>query len=251
MRNRPCPRAVSLIVLAALLLAACAPPSDAPPTGEPVVLRIGMAGSPDPRNPGNAWLIEAFDLFELTYDALVYIDFAGNYHPKLAERWTASDDGLTWTFTLRDGVKFADGTPLTAEDVAFSLLAYRDWEAFGFISGYTTHFADVQPTDERTVVLTLDASIANLESQLLFCYILPKHIWEPYAGDRDAAKEFENAEMIGSGPFRLVEFRQGEYHRLAANKDTTFSRHTSTRSSSRPTPTGTRWSRHCAPAKSI
>lgn len=228
MRNRGCRRVLPLIVLAALTLAACgdaqpqptqetaSPPS---PAAAPVVLRIGMAGSPDSRNPGNAYLTEAFDLFELTYDALVYIDFSGNYHPELAESWTVSDDGLSWTFTLRDGAKFSDGTPLTAEDVVFSLLAYRNWGDFGYISGYTTHFADVQASDARTVVLTLDTPIGNLESQLLFCYILPKHIWEPYAGDLDAALEFENAEMIGSGPFRLVEFRQGEYYRLAANKD--------------------------------
>ncbi len=227
MRIPACTRVLPLLALTALVLAACAGtqptptvPSGVAPTPEaPIVLRIGMAGSPDSRNPGNAYLTEAFDLIELTYDALVYIDFAGNYHPELAESWTVSEDGLTWTFTLREGVKFSDGTPLTAEDVAFSLLAYRDWEDFGYISGYTTHFADVQAPDERTVVLTLDTPLGNLESQLLFCYILPRHIWEPYAGDLDAALEFENAEMIGSGPFRLVEFRQGEYYRLAANKD--------------------------------
>ncbi|MEW6567873.1 MAG: ABC transporter substrate-binding protein [Chloroflexota bacterium] len=228
MRTRPLARAVPLLLVLALGLAACggaaptpseALPTEAPSPAAPVVLRIGMSGSPDSRNPGNAYLTEAFDLIELVYDALVYIDFAGNYHPELAEGWTVSDDGLTWTFTLRDGVQFADGTPLTAEDVAFSLLAYRDWADFGYISGYTTHFADVQATDERTVVLTLDTPIGNLESQLLFCYILPKHVWEPFAGDLAAALEFENAEMIGSGPFRLVEFRQGEFYRLAANKD--------------------------------
>lgn len=227
MRIRMCARLLPLLVLASFVFAACGAqptsteqvgPSPATPVA-PVILRIGMAGSPDSRNPGNAYLTEAFDLIELTYDALVFIDFAGNYHPELAESWTVSEDGLTWTFTLRDGLKFSDGTPLTAEDVAFSLLAYRDWADFGYISGYTTHFADVRAGDDHTVVLTLDVPIGNLESQLLFCYILPKHIWEPFAGDLDAALEFENAEMIGSGPFRLVEFRQGEFYRLAANKD--------------------------------
>jgi peptide/nickel transport system substrate-binding protein len=72
---------------------------------------------------------------------------------------------------------FSVGTPVTAQDVAFSLLAYRDWGDFGYISGYATHFADVQAPDERTVVLTLDAPVGNLESQLLYCYILPEHIW--------------------------------------------------------------------------
>jgi peptide/nickel transport system substrate-binding protein len=223
MRGSVWPRVVAPVVALALLLAACGGGGTATPEAEqpaePVVLRVGMPGSPDSQNPGNTYLTEGFDLIELVYDALVSIDFAGNYHPELAESWTISDDGLVWTFTLREGAKFSDGTPVTAEDVAFSLLAYRDWGDFGYISGYTTHFADVQAPDERTVVLTLDAPVGNLESQLLFCYILPKHIWEPYAGDVDAALAFENAEMIGAGPFRLVEYRQGEFYRLAANHD--------------------------------
>lgn len=212
---------LSALMLLSLAASACGGAA-APTTeeaAEPVVLRIGMPGSPDSRNPGNAYLTEAFDLLELVYDALVYIDFAGNYHPELAESWTTSEDGLTWTFTLRAGAKFSDGTPVTAEDVAFTLLAYRDWGDFGFLSGYATHFADAQAPDERTVVLTLDAPVGNLESQLLFCYILPKHIWEPFAGDVDAALAFENAEMVGAGPFRLAEYRQGESYRLVANKD--------------------------------
>jgi peptide/nickel transport system substrate-binding protein len=114
---------------------------------------------------------------------------------------------------------FSDGTPVTAEDVAFTLLAYRDWEDFGYLSGYTGHFTDAQAVDDHTMVLTLDTPIGNLESQLVFAYILPKHVWEPYAGDLDAALEFDNAEMVGSGPFRLMEYQQGEFYRLAANPD--------------------------------
>ena len=223
MRGRIWPRLFPTAIALTLLAAACGGGGEATPEteqpAEPVILRVGMPGSPDSQNPGNTYLTEGFDLIELVYDALVSFDFAGNYHPELAESWTTSDDGLVWTFTLREGAMFSDGTPVTAQDVAFSLLAYRDWGDFGYISGYATHFADVQAPDERTVVLTLDAPVGNLESQLLFCYILPEHIWGQFAGDVDAALAFENAEMIGAGPFRLVEYRQGEFYRLAANKD--------------------------------
>ena len=223
MRGRIWPRLFPTAIALTLLAAACGGGGEATPEteqpAEPVILRVGMPGSPDSQNPGNTYLTEGFDLIELVYDALVSFDFAGNYHPELAESWTTSDDGLVWTFTLREGAMFSDGTPVTAQDVAFSLLAYRDWGDFGYISGYATHFADVQAPDERTVVLTLDAPVGNLESQLLFCYILPEHIWGQFAGDVDAALAFENAEMIGAGPFRLVEYRQGEFYRLAAIKD--------------------------------
>lgn len=212
------PLVLASLLCLALALAACGP-AGAPTGDEPVVLRVGIGGAPDSRNPGNGYLTEAYDLYELVYDTLISIDFAANYHPELAESWTGSDDGLTWTFTLREGAVFSDGTPLTAEDVAFTLLAYRDWESFGYLSGYAAYFADVQAPDERTVVLTLSEPIGNLESQLVFCYILPRHIWEPFAGDLDAALEFENEQMIGSGPFRLIEYRQGEFYRLEANHE--------------------------------
>jgi peptide/nickel transport system substrate-binding protein len=233
MKASPMARILPAIAVTAMLITACggqpASPTAAVATSpsalptvaasEPVVLHVGMSGSPDSLNPGNGYLSEATDMYELVYDALVYMDTAGNYHPEFAESWTSSEDGLTWTFKLREGAMFSDGTPVTAEDVAFSLLAYRDWEDFGYVSGYTTHFADAQAPDDRTLVLTLDSPIGNLESQLLYCYILPKHVWEPYAGDLDAALNFDNADMIGSGPFRLVEYKQGEYYRLAANHD--------------------------------
>jgi peptide/nickel transport system substrate-binding protein len=224
-------RARILLSLAAamLLLSACggsaatqeAQPAatEAPQAAESVVLRVGLSGAPDSLNPGNAWLAEATDLFELVYSTLIDMNFEGNYIPDLAESWTVSEDGLTWTFNLAPDAKWSDGTPLTAEDVAFTLLAYRDWGDFGYMSGYASYFADVQAPDEHTVVVTLSEPIGNMESQVLFCYILPKHIWGEFAGDLDAAVAFTNDEMVGSGPFRLVEYAQGEFYRLEAVKD--------------------------------
>jgi peptide/nickel transport system substrate-binding protein len=219
------------LVVAMLLVSACggggaAPTQEAQPaaTGAPtsagpVILRVGMSGSPDSLNPGNAWLTEATDLFELTYSTLIDMNFDGKYIPDLARSWTVSDDGLVWTFNLAPDAKWSDGQPLTAEDVAFTLLAYRDWADFGYMSGYATYFADVQATDEHTVVVTLSEPIGNMESQVLYCYILPKHIWGQFAGDLDAAVAFTNDDLVGSGPFRLVEYKQGEYYRLEAVKD--------------------------------
>jgi peptide/nickel transport system substrate-binding protein len=220
-------RALLALAALSLLIAGCATGAtpaaeepDAPGSpAEPVVLRVGLPGFPDSQNPGNAWLTEATDLVELVYSSLVKMDFAGNYYPDLAQSWSVSDDGLAWTFVLEPEAVWSDGTPVTAEDVAFTLLAYKDWADFGYMSGYTTHMADVQAADDHTVVITLDQPVPNFESQVMYTYILPKHIWEPYAGDLDAAVAFQNEAMIGSGPFRLKEFQQGEYYRLSANPD--------------------------------
>ncbi len=183
----------------------------------PQVLRIGWSGSPDTLHPGTSELFEGEVISSLVYDTLYQPLLDDSIVPLLIEDVEVSDDGTVWTFTLKDGVTFHDGEPLTAEDVAFSLNLYKDHEEFVLINPNTEHFDSIEATDDRTVVLTLSEAIPNLEAQLLPLVILPEHIWSALEGD--ALIEFENEEMIGSGPFQLVEYRQDEFVRLAANKD--------------------------------
>lgn len=185
-------------------------------TEEPVdegaaTLRVGWAGSPDTLNPGTAVLAEAYTIFELVYDSMYQLNLDGTYSLELAESVDVSDDGTVWTFAIRDGMTFHDGTPLTAEDVAFSYNFYQANEDFPFLNVYTAYFDSVEATDEQTVVITLSEAIPNMESQLIFLYVLPQHVWEA-----EDPVEFENVEMIGSGPFRMLEYSQNEFVRLAA-----------------------------------
>ena len=128
-----------------------------------------------------------------------------------------SADGLVYTFTLRDGITFHDGEPLTAADVAFSYNLYAAQEDFPFLPVYTEFFDSVAAPDDRTVVVTLTEAIPNIESQLVFLYVLPAHIWSGLEGA--AVAEFENEAMIGSGPFRMIEYAQNEFVRLGAVKE--------------------------------
>jgi peptide/nickel transport system substrate-binding protein len=185
---------------------------------EPALVRIGRGGSPDTLNPGTAVLEEAWDLFELVYDSMFELEPDGTFSPGLAESWEISDDGKVWTFKIHQGVKFHDGEPLTAKDIAFSYNFYQRHEDFPYMPVYTEYFESVEAPDENTVVITLTEPIPNMESQLVFLYVLPEHIWAEY-DDPTAAVEFENTEMIGSGPFRMVEYKQGEFVHLAAVKD--------------------------------
>jgi peptide/nickel transport system substrate-binding protein len=197
-----------LFALAALLLSACAA------GGQPMVVRIGYAGSPDTLNPGMAVLAESYLIFELVYDSMYELNLDGTFTPSLAESVSVSDDGLVWTFKIRDGVKFHDGKPLTAEDVVFSYSLYQTTEEYPWMGDYTSYFGSMEATDNNEVVITLTEAIPNIESQLVFLYVLPKHIWE-----NQSPSEFENIEMIGSGPFKMVEYKQNEFVHLAANKD--------------------------------
>lgn len=178
------------------------------------VVRIGWAGSPDSRNPAVGILSESYILYSLVYDSLFELDASGAVVPALAVSAEASTDGLEWRFVLRDGARFHDGVEVSAADVAFSFALYRDHPEFPFLHSYAAAFANVVASDRRTVTLRLRRPVPNLESQLVYLYILPAHVWAPHEAE---AAGFDNAAMVGSGPFRLREWRPGESLRLTAN----------------------------------
>jgi peptide/nickel transport system substrate-binding protein len=222
---------LALMIAAAMILSACgggqeAPEAPAPeePAAEepqapaeapatPAIVRVGYAGSPDTLNPGAAVLSESYIMFELVYDSMYDLNLDGTFSLSLAESVDVSDDNLVWTFNLRDAT-FHDGTPLTAEDVVFTYDLYANTEGYPWMGDYTYYFESVEAPDPKTVVITLSEAIPNLDAQLVFLYVLPKHIWE-----NEDPVEFENEAMIGSGPFKMVEYAQSEFVQLAANKD--------------------------------
>jgi peptide/nickel transport system substrate-binding protein len=199
------------------------PTDGATPTTQPTVtlppsggtVRIGIGGFPDSRNPGVGELTESYTLYELVYETPITQDAAGDYVPELATDWSVSDDGLTWTLTIRDDVTFHDGTPLTAEDVRFSIQLYQDTEAFIYLPSYTEGFTAVEAPDATTLTITTAEPVGNFESRMAFMYVLPKHVWE----NVEDPVAFQNEEMIGSGPFRLTNFDQGVSTTLEAVKD--------------------------------
>ncbi|MCJ7585648.1 MAG: ABC transporter substrate-binding protein, partial [Anaerolineales bacterium] len=201
---------IALVTILSLVLSACGGGAKA----QPVTLRIGWAGSPDTLNPGTAVLSEAWTIFELVYDSMYDLQLDGSYTLDLAESVKTSEDGLVWTYKIHDGIKFSDGQPLTADDVAFSYNFYAANTDFPYMNPYTAYFDKVEATSNNEVVITLTEAIPNIDYQLVFLYVLPKHIWEGVN-----PIEFENVEMIGSGPFKMVEYKQNEFVHLAANKD--------------------------------
>jgi len=220
-------RSLPIIAALGLLVAACTTPQSSPSAGDGSAapsgggtatggtLRIGMAGYPDSLNPGNGLLSEAYTMYELVYDTPLSVNAAGDYVPELATDWEVSEDGLTWTMTIREDAVFHDGEPLTAEDVAFSMQLYKDTEDFPFLPSYAAPFETIEATDATTLTLTTAEPLANFEGSLAFIYVLPMHIWE---GVEDVV-EFGNDDMIGSGPFKLAEASQGEFVELESNAE--------------------------------
>jgi peptide/nickel transport system substrate-binding protein len=228
MRSSSSARAFAVMMVMGLVLSACGAQQ---PTGEPSgsgepstqpssnatggTVRIGIGGSPDSLNPGNGLLSEAYVLYELVYDTPIAINSAGEFVPELATDWSVADDGLTWTMHIRDDAVFHDGTPLTAEDVAFSIQLYKDTPDFPYLPSYASYFETIEATDATTVTLTTAEPLGAFEAQIVFMYVLPKHIWETV----DDPLEFQNRDMIGSGPFKMAEYKRREFTRLAAHED--------------------------------
>jgi peptide/nickel transport system substrate-binding protein len=176
-------------------------------------VRIGWGGAPADLNPGLGVLNEDYTVYDLIYDSPLSLDFQGVFQPELATEWSVSDDGLTWTMKIREGVTFHDGSPLTAEDVAFSINLYRDTEGFPLLPSYLGVFTAIEAPDATTVSLTTESPIGNFEYRMVPMYVLPKAIWEGI----DDPVAFPNEEMIGSGPFTLTEYSQDEFVTLSAN----------------------------------
>jgi len=128
-----------------------------------------------------------------------------------------SEDGLTYTFLLRPEATFHDGTPLNAEEVAWSLnwtLEYEP-ETFAF---YLANFAEVVALDDTTLQVTLSDPVGNMEYLLMYVWILPRSVWEGMTYDE--IMEFEDLSAgIGTGPYKLTEWVEGEYLILEANED--------------------------------
>jgi len=148
------------------------------------------------------------------YDQLVRLNPKDNsFEPGLATSWKASDDLKTYTFTLRDGVKFSDGTPLKASDVKFSLDRARDPKQSSFYNFSLSTIASIDTPDDKTVVIHLtDPSAAILAPLAMFnASVVPQAYFEKVGADA-----FASAPM-GTGPYMLKEWDKGTSLTLEAN----------------------------------
>ncbi len=150
------------------------------------------------------------------YDALVFPTFDGNIEGQLATKWDVSPDGLTYTFTIRQGAKFHDGTEVTAEDVAFSMNRLLEMKQ-GFSYIYAGRVKSTSTPDKYTVKFELTKPFGPFVTSLLRLYIVNKKAVlanlkpGPYGQNQDYGNAWLMSTDAGSGPYRVKELRQNEY----------------------------------------
>jgi len=209
-----------------------APPPDAP-AWQPDpnnILRFGTTGISGIFNPILASNIYDSYVTTLVFESLITNDAAGTFLPHLAD-WTLSADNLTYTFTLKEGIRFSDGTPMTAEDVAFTFRTiaspmyigprgYAVVDLLGYVDfreGNSDDIPGIRVVDERTVEFEFapgTASPANIQN---FSFgIMPKHIYD--VADWDDFTALNNS-PVGSGWFVMHEYRDSEYVLLHTNQN--------------------------------
>jgi peptide/nickel transport system substrate-binding protein len=222
-RPRPLSRLLVFSVVLALaaglvggLAAAFAGASSPSPTAGPVTLRVGWTTEPDNLNPFVGYEQSSYELFHVCYDFLTnYDDKYLSTAPGLAESWSKSADGLTWTFKIRQGVKWSDGVPLTAHDIAFSYMYQKKLDLTAFLSSLDGIKSATAP-DDTTLVITCDRPKADVLS--MWVPVVPEHIWSRFKTYDEATKYLNKPPIVGSGPFQVTEWKKGEYIRCVANK---------------------------------
>ena len=222
--------AIMLLALLALGLAACAAPAapttaPAPSQSQPTAAPAAPTTAPKPVSVRMAILGDestlqpytyvkgypGYNMLTLLYDSLYVMDESNSPKPWVAKEDKVSVDGKVHTITLRNDVKWHDGKPLTSADVKFSYEFYKK-NTHSRWSPPVRTMTSIETPNDTTVVITLSAPNPAFTIQLMGdVVIIPKHIWENVT----EPKKFEN--NIGSGPYKLTEYKSEQYYRFTAN----------------------------------
>ena len=186
------------------------------PAGEGAVVRGGILREGYDRGSERMDPIAALwwdgSSFPAVHETLFTLDGAGNNVPLIAKGWEVSDDGLTWVFTIREGLSFHTGTPINAETVARSLNWTNNPDGGGFVHLFWDPVESITAGPDNTVVIKMAHpfigffAVANNGYSTVFDAAL----WEQLGGDYGLGSE-----DAGGGPFTLSEYVPGSHLEVA------------------------------------
>lgn len=151
------------------------------------------------------------------YESLLRYDEKLNPQPSLAKSWEVSPDAKTYTFRLQEGVKWHDGKPFNADDVVFSLGTFLREVHPRWRPIVTNQVETIEKVDDLTVRITLKQPFGPimLAMEVASAPMVPRHIYE----GTDFRANPANNTPIGTGPFKLKEWRKGSFIHLVRNED--------------------------------
>lgn len=218
---------MSLITVAVLILSIMATgcstsrnasePAAAQTPAEEKVLIVRAIGDPMSFNPDTLPDDNNYPIVQNIFNRLVKLDASKQIIPDLASKWEVSEDGKNITFFLREDAKWHDGNKVTSKDVKYTFDTIKANETY-YMSTRLGIVDSIETPDDYTVVFKMNKADVSFIADLGWygTFILPEHLynngekWE----DNPASKN-----PVGSGPFKLSEFKQGESITLVPNKD--------------------------------
>ena len=152
-------------------------------------------------------------LSSIINDGLFALMPDGSYDYCVAESFVASEDGLTYTMTLKDGLKWSDGTDLTMADVIFTFETYMAQNPGSL--GVGGQDVVLNQVDEKTLDFVLPGALASFPEDVADVPMLAKHIFENGSMDMDLTNA---ATVVGCGPYKFVEYASGQYYKMVRNE---------------------------------
>ena len=221
--------ALLLVLVTVFSLTACGGKKEEDAGSDKMTVKFNTGFDPDSFDPQEANVMETSLVDNQCYDYLYRENLKGDFDPSLATGYTLDDSGTVYTFTLRDGIKFADGSPIKASDVVFSwtraldpenafeyayqLYYIKNGEAFNAGEASASDLG-LRIIDDKTLEVTLERPtpfFVSLTGFVTYGIVSEDFVTkqEKYGADVDST--------LASGPFMPVEFNKGQYVRFEKN----------------------------------
>jgi peptide/nickel transport system substrate-binding protein len=170
-------------------------------------------------NPFTAYFDADLNVIASIYPTLTLVNEQSRIAPYLASKWTISSDKLTWTFTIRSGLEWTDGKPITASDAAWTMNLIMHNSVAGTANGsLVANFASVTAPNAKTLVITTKQPAANMLYVVNNLPIVPQHIWASKVSQLGSFKNM-TFPVVGYGPWIATGYVPNQYATLSANQN--------------------------------
>ena len=177
-------------------------------------VNLGMEGKLTKLNPNDSTDSDTMMCLDMVFEGLLYGDHNDNYFPQLATEWTVADDGMSYTFKLREGVKFHNGEDFNADTVVFNIDYIIENRLLISAGSGFPELDSIEKLGEYEVIINMNTPRWDAHSNFSTIRMIPKGAYEEY-GDNF----FYDQIMYGTGPWIFEEWVDGQFCRYSKNKE--------------------------------